>query len=160
LAENGGAEKAGLKEGDVIVKVNEVKISKFSELSGQLTAKRPGDFVDITVDRKGSLLTRKVELSKKNFFVSKVFGIILKDLSKKELKKFEVNGGAKITQNNNKNLQDYGVKTGFIITKINKKEVLNAAEAARILDNSLGKGSSVLIEVINLKGERERYGFR
>ncbi|MGY8911288.1 MAG: S1C family serine protease, partial [Flavobacteriales bacterium] len=39
---DGGAKKAGLKDGDVIVKINDMKISKFSELLGQLTAKRPG----------------------------------------------------------------------------------------------------------------------
>ena len=39
--ENGGAKKSGLKAEDIIKKVNNVKISKFSELRGQLTAMRP-----------------------------------------------------------------------------------------------------------------------
>jgi PDZ domain-containing secreted protein len=62
----------------VIVKVNDVKITKFSELRGQLTAKRPGDFVDITVDRNGRKIAKKVKLGKKSkkiFFCYSWIGI-------------------------------------------------------------------------------------
>jgi serine protease Do len=54
----------------------------------------------------------------------------------------------------------YGVKEGFIITKINKKPVLTAAEASNLLDSLLGSGQPVYIEVLNLEGEKERYAFR
>lgn len=156
----GGAKKSGLRSGDIIKKVNHVKISKFSELRGQLTAKRPGDFVDITVDRGGAFITKSVKLSKKDFYVSKKLSVVLKDVTKKELKKYKISGGAKIFKNKNKNLSYYGVKEGYIITKINKKPILNASDAAKEIDASYGKGSSIYIEVINLKGERERYVFR
>jgi S1-C subfamily serine protease len=59
VEEGFGAANAGLEKDDVIVKVNDVKITKFSELRGQLTAKRPGDFVDITVDRNGRKIAKK-----------------------------------------------------------------------------------------------------
>ncbi len=54
----------GLKKGDVITKSTMLKISKFSDLKGQLTAKRPGDFVDVTIDRNGEVYVKKVKLSK------------------------------------------------------------------------------------------------
>ncbi len=54
----------------------------------------------------------------------------------------------------------YGVKEGFIITKINKKEVSNASEASKILDYTSSRNEPVYLEVINLKGERERYAIR
>ncbi|PWG06259.1 S1C family serine protease [Polaribacter aquimarinus] len=160
VADDGGAKKAGLKSGDVIKKVNNVKISKFSELRGQLTAKRPGDFVDITVDRDGEFITKSVKLSKKDSYISRSLSVVLKDLNKKEKKKYDLKGGAKIIQNGNKNLDYYGVKEGFIITEINKKPVLNASEAAKAIDASYGNGRPIYIEVINLDGERERYAFR
>jgi Do/DeqQ family serine protease len=160
VAENGGAKNAGLKSGDIITKVNEVKISKYSELRGQLTAKRPGETVAITVDRDGAFLTKNVKLSKKDSFISETLQIILKDINKKEMKKYDISGGAKIIRNGNKNLNYYGVKEGYIITKINKKPVLNAAEAAKTIDSSYGKGNPIYIEVINLEGERERYAFK
>jgi serine protease Do len=157
---DGGAKKAGLKSGDIIKKLNNVKISKFSELRGQLTAMRPGESLDITVYRDGKLLTKKVKLSKKDTFVSTSFNIILKDISKSDKKKYDILNGVKIIKNGNRNLIYYGVKEGFIITKINKKPVLTAAEASNLLDTLLGSGQPVYIEVLNLDGEKERYAFR
>lgn len=158
--DDSGAKKSGLMEGDIIKKVNNVKISKFSELRGQLTAKRPGEFVNITVDRDGEFLTKSVKLSKKDSYFSRSLNVILKDLTKKELKKYKLSGGAKISQNGNKNLDYYGVKEGYIITEINKKPVLNASAAAKAIEESYGSGNTIYIEVINLEGERERYAFR
>jgi len=160
LPDDSGAKKGGLKAGDIIKKVNNVKISKFSELRGQLTAKRPGELVNITVDRDGEFITKSVKLSKKDTFISRGLNIMLKDLSKKELKKYSIKGGAKIIRNGNRNLDYYGVKEGYIITEINKKPVTNASEAAKIIDASYGNGKVIYIEVVNLEGERERYAFR
>ena len=160
LTDESGAKKGGLKSGDIIKKVNNVKISKFSELRGQLTAKRPGDLVDITVERDGETITKSIKLSRRDSYVSSSFNIMLKDLSKKELKKYKLKGGAKISVNRNKNLIYYGVKEGYIIIKINKQPILNASDAAKTIDASYGKGQPIYIEVINLEGERERYAFR
>ncbi|QXP70480.1 trypsin-like peptidase domain-containing protein [Polaribacter sp. R2A056_3_33] len=160
VSDDGGAQKGGLKAGDVIKKVNDVKISKFSELRGQLTAKRPGDLVNITIDRDGEEITKSITLSKKDAYVSRKLGVVLKDVSKKEIKKFDISGGARIITNQNKNLNYYGVKEGYIITKINKKPVLNASDAVKEIDASFGAGHPIYIEVINLDGERERYAFR
>ena len=160
VSDDGGAKKAGLKSDDVIKKINNVKISKFSELRGQLIAKRPGDFVDIIVNRAGQSITKTVKLGRKNLYVSRSLKIYLKDLNKKELKKYNIDGGAKIVRNNNGNLDYYGVKEGYIITKINKKSVLNANDAAKTIDASYVNGTPIYIEVINLNGEKERYAFR
>ena len=73
---------------------------------------------------------------------------------------YDVKGGAKIIENINRSLDYYGVKKGFIITKINKKPVLTAAEAKRVIDNSFGNGNPIYLELINLKGEIERYAIR
>lgn len=155
-----GTKKSELKKGDIIKKVNNVKISKFSELRGQLVAKRPGDYVDITIERDGEILTKKVLLNKKNTYTSLNLGVSLKDISKKEMRKYDIKGGAKIIQNANRSLDYYGVKKGFIITKINKKEVLTAADAKRQIDNNFGNGSPIFLELINLDGELERYAIR
>ncbi len=157
---DGGARKAGLKDGDIIVKVNNVKISKFSDLRGQLTAKRPGEFVNITVDRGGDLVTKSVKLIKRDTYTSRALGVSLKDLTKEEKKRFDISGGAKIQNNSNKSLEYYGVREGYIITKINKQPINNAAEAVRVLESSLRRNNPFYIEVINLDGQVERYGFR
>ena len=160
VSNEGGAIKAGLKSGDIITKINNVKISKFSELRGQLTAKRPGESVSITVNRDGDFLVKEVKLSKKVAYTSTSINVILKDVSKSDKSKYNITSGVKIIKNQNKYLIYYGVEEGFIITKINKNPITSAQEASELLDASLGKGKPLYIEGINLKGERERYVFR
>lgn len=160
FSEGSNAEKSGLKKGDIIVKINDVKISKFSELSGQLTAKRPGESVDITIDREGSLLTKNVKLIQRiERFISRAFQIEFKDLDKKELKKNDISGGAKIIREGLSGEDDSSF-VGFIITKINNREIKTASEASTLLDNLTQRGYRIKVEMINTKGEVEKYNFR
>ena len=152
------ADKYGLKKDDIIKKVNDVKISKFSELKGQLTAKRPGDIVSLTIDRNGKNLVKKVTLTKKIEFRSRKLGLDFKDLTKKDKRKLGVSSGAKIVRANNKAFQYYNVGEGYVLTKINGKQVENASEAAKVLDKYDGK-SQLYLEMINPNGEIERYRF-
>jgi serine protease Do len=154
-----GAANAGLQKEDVIVQVNNVKITKFSELRGQLTAKRPGEFVNITVDRKGEYLTKSVKLSKKvKIFISKAFNWELKDVSKEELKKKKIKNGVKIINTGERESKD-SLKN-FIITKINNEEIETADQALIILESVAQSRSSIVIEMINTDGEKERLSFR
>ncbi len=150
--------KAGLLEGDVITKVNNIKISKFSDLKGQLTAKRPGEYVNLTVTRDGEDLMKTVRLSKKSTFTSFSFGVQLKDLTTEERKKHNLKGGAKITATNNKGFEYYKVGVGYILTKINGKEVNSASEAVLIIDTYTGK-KQMYLELIGPGGKLERYRF-
>jgi len=156
-----GANNNQFKEGDIIKSINNVKISKFSELKGQLTAKRPGDYVDVTLEREGELITKKIILNKRDSYVSNALRISVKDLTKKEKKKFDIKGGAKIIQNANRTLTYYGITEGYIITKVNKKPVLTAAEAIKSIQNSnFGNGNPLFLELINPKGEVEKFVIR
>lgn len=159
LSEGGGAENAGLAAGDIIKKVNNVTISKFSELRGQLSAKRPGETVVVTVDRDGEELEKVVTLGKKNYIEIRELGLVLQDVSKKELKKHKIKSGVKILQNANRSLKYYGVKSGFIITSINKSSVKDMLDAKRKLTAAARTNNPLFIEVINLKGQKERYAF-
>ncbi len=158
--EDSGAFKAGLKSGDIIKKINDVKISKFSELSGILKAKRPGEVVDITVDRNGTELTKSVTLSKRNSYNSNTLDIELKDLTEKEKKERGIPNGAKIIATANKALKEFKVGKGYVIIKINDQEIYSAAQAKEILDNySLKSRKRLIIKMISPEGEVERYGF-
>lgn len=158
LPDDSEAKKAGLKQGDVIKRVNNIKITKFSELSGQLTAKRPGDFVAVTVDREGSLITKNVKLTKRDTYVSSAFNWQLKDLSKQELKKYGIKSGAKISRTGARDRSNS--LENFIITKINNRVVTSASEAAKVLDGLGNSRYSIVIEMINLSGEKELIRFR
>ncbi|WP_075343260.1 trypsin-like peptidase domain-containing protein [Tenacibaculum agarivorans] len=158
--EDSGAKDAGILAGDIITKVNNVKITKFSDLKGQLTAKRPGEYVEITVNRDGENLIKNVKLTKRDTFVSTIFGIQLKDLNDKEKKKLDIKGGAKIMATDRREFQYYNVGEGYIITKINGKQIYSASEAVNLLDGYSPRSNKRLdIEILSPEGEIQRYRF-
>ena len=59
-----GAGSAGLIKGDIIKAVDGFKINRFSDLSGYLSSKRPGDKVEVKYVREGKLKTAIVTLKK------------------------------------------------------------------------------------------------
>ncbi len=62
------ASKIGLRENDVIVKINGINITGPEELRTQLAKYKPGDKVDLTYVRGGKERTEKVELADKHEF--------------------------------------------------------------------------------------------
>ena len=61
-----GADLAELKKGDIIKEIDGIKINKFSDLSGYLSTKRPGDKVNVTYSRENQLKRTTVTLQKVN----------------------------------------------------------------------------------------------
>ena len=59
-----GADLAGLKRGDIIKEIDGIKINKFSDLSGHLSTKRPGDKVNVIYSRENQLNRTTVTLRK------------------------------------------------------------------------------------------------
>ena len=59
-----GADLAGLKKGDIIKEIDGIKINKFSDLSGHLSTKRPGDKVNVIYSRENQLNRTTVTLKK------------------------------------------------------------------------------------------------
>jgi len=159
VVENSGAAKAGLKEHDIIIKLNEVKISTFADLQGFLRTKRPNDVVVITFLREGAKKTANVTLTKNEKARISAIGLELNNLDKTELKKLKIENGVKISQIANKELQYYGVKKGYVITAINDKKVITVDDVNNMIENKT-KGEVLRIEMLNLKGEKERYIFR
>ena len=59
-----GADISGLQKGDIIKSIDDVKINRFSDLSGYLSSKRPGDKVKVKYIRDEELITASVTLKK------------------------------------------------------------------------------------------------
>ncbi len=149
FAEGSNAEKAGLEKGDIIVKINDVKISKFSELTGQLSAKRPGESVKLTIDRNGEIFTKSVSLIKRiERFISRSYGLELIDDP----------AGAKIIRDGFSDDSPSSIK-GYIITTINGKKVKTASEAVNLLDSLSRNGYRLKVEMIDLDNEASIYFF-
>ena len=149
FAENSNAEKAGLKRGDVIVQIDDVKISKFSELSGQLSAKRPGESVNLTINREGEVFSKNIQLIKRiERFISRAYGLELKDDSQ----------GAKIIREAS-NGSNSSSLVGYVITEVNDQKITSASEAVALLDGLSRNGYRIKVKIIDLNGERGTYFF-
>ncbi len=159
VTENSGADKAGLKEDDIIIKINSVKISSFADLTGFIRTKRPNDIVEVIYLREGELKSTNVTLSKNEISNVDTLGLELRNLNNKELENHNLENGVKVTGISNKELQYYGVKVGYIITAINNEKVYRTDDVVDMIANKTNN-EVLRIEMQNLNGEMERYIFR
>jgi len=159
VTKNSGAKKAGLEANDIIIKLNDVKISTYADLTGFLRTKRPNDNIEVTYLRGGEEMKANVVLTKNVVSTISNLGLALKNLDAKELKKLKITNGVEITDITNKELAYYGVKKGFVIIAINNEKVYTVDDVTNLITNK-SKGEVIRIEMINLDGEIERYIFR
>jgi len=121
-----GAASAGVEKGDVIISLDNLKIAKFSDLTGYLSTKRPGDIVSVGVMRKNQRLDLNVKLEK-NENVD-FYGMQLKNMSGEELEKMGIENGIKVLNHRNNTLYRMGVTPGYILIEINGEKIKNTAD--------------------------------
>ena len=158
VTKGSGAAKAGILENDIITKINNIKITSYADLAGFLRSKEPNETVTVTVLRNNTERSFKVTLDEKALTKSKL-GFKLIDLSVQELEENNLSNGVKISDIDNEELKKFGVKEGFIITSVNGIAVNTAEDVEKIISQYYGR-YPVRLEMINLKGETERYIFR
>lgn len=160
IEDESGAEKAGIKTGDIIKKLDEVKISKFSDLKGFLNTKSPNDLIYVTILRNGDEKTIPVKLAKVSSIDVNAIGV-LKEVTKSDLKKLKLDYGLKISSLNNSNKDEWqadGVDEGSIVTAINGIEVNSISTAEKALKKYSGK--LYRVEIVKTNGEKVKYRFR
>jgi len=165
VSDNGGAEDAGLKEGDIIVKVGAVIIKNIPELQEQLSNFRPGDNVSITVKRNGEEVEKSVTLknrfgnteviNKKEATVFATFGVNLDEVSSDLKQKLNISGGLQVSSLTSGKLKRAGIEEGFIITKIDGKSIKTKQDFENLI---VDKKGGVLIEGIYPNGMKAYYG--
>lgn len=154
-----GAYKAGIKKGDIIIKLDNVKISKFADLSGYLNTKRPGDQINVTVDRAGDLKNFAVKLTKNELIRYNLYGIELKNMSSEDAKKRNQKQGVIVSRVNRADLLKYGgIKEGYLITAINGEKVSSIEDVSKIIENK-SDDEPVVLEMINTSGVIEKLRF-
>ena len=150
FAERSSAKEAGIEEGDVIVAVNGVKVKTANTLQEQISKYRPGDKVQVTVNRNGSSKTFTVELrnAQGNTAVVKgaadsaeILGAAFKSLSDEQKRKLGVSYGIEVTGLLNGKLKDAGIKKGFVIMVVNDQKISSPEQLEKIVDKVL-KGNS------------------
>lgn len=159
VTEGSGAQKAGLKEKDIITKADGIKISTYADLEGFLRTKRPNDVIKLTFIRDGNLKNANVTLSKNEITKVSALGLELKNLEVNELKKLKISNGVKIIGISNKDLLNYNVKKGYIITEIDGEKINTVDDVVSKLERK-SRGAAIRIVMLNLDGQAERYIMR
>jgi len=140
---------AGIKVGDVITEVDGSKVKSSSELLELVGRKRPGDKVDLKIDRKGTIKDYIVVLRSSEdttesvksepVDILDVLGIELQDIDKSTARKLDLPGGVKISDLHSGILRNStDIMEGYIITRIDGKQVNSKDEFIRIMKDKKG----------------------
>lgn len=167
VTENGSADKAGIKTGDVILKIGGKEVNSSANLQEEIGRRRPGDKVAVTVRNKNGseeiidVLLRNSEgetklVSKEEVKKNVALGATFEELSSKEKKELNTEYGVKITSITAGKLKSLGLEEGMTITKINNEPVQSVEQ----LTNKLNGGKTgVLLEILTESGRKEYVGF-
>ncbi len=152
------AYQKGLRPGDIILSINGQKTATMSEFLGYLKSMRPGETLHMRVMKPGGRLVNiPVVLQKYDTAYIGNWGILVKNLNRRDLKRFGIKNGVLIAEVRNNDLLANGIEPGFIITKINNVPVYSADEVQRLMKGNHGR---LVVEMLDTSGQLVRYIFR
>jgi len=157
VEEDSGAETAGLKNGDVIKQIDNIRVRKFADLTGYIARKSPGDMVDVELERDGEMVVVPVEVRERQTIQLPVLGFTVKNLSDQDREKYDTRQGVKIIdvpQNSRK----YGLE-GKVILEVDGQEVRDIKDARKYF-SAISRFGQTSITLMDENGERERVIFQ
>jgi serine protease Do len=164
LNAGGAAEESGVKEGDVILKIQDVTVNNVPELQEQIGRYRPGDKVQLTINRNGDVKELPLILKNKNGdtrliryteAVKDELGAEFTPVNPKEKNSLKILNGLKVQNIREGRLRNIGIKEGFIITNIGDKTVNSIEDLTEALKT---ERKGLLIEGLYPNGARAYYG--
>jgi len=162
LIEDGAAEEAGLKVGDVITHIDGKKVKSFGELQNIIAQKRPGDKISINYLRKKKeqKLTLTLKNEQGNTKVVKnadidVLGGQFRAITDQQKEQFNIGYGLEVLKVNGGKLKDAGMPKGFIIQRINDQPVKSIEDLQTIVkESSTSKAPVLYIQGIYTTGKK------
>ena len=155
VVEDGAAEAAGLKDGDVITAVDGQKVTKFGELQGIIAKKRPGDQVKITYmrNKKSNTVTATLKNEQGNTKVVKnadldVLGGTFRAITDAQKEQLNIGYGLEVVKIAGGKLKDAGVPKGFIIQKVNDQSIKSVED----LQDAVKEASTSKEPVLYIQG--------
>jgi len=160
---NGPADKAGLKNGDVVIEFNGHPVTDSRRLQLQVAATSPGATVPVQILRDGDTKTLDVTVkqipgteqtadansSGSNTDTGTLNGVEVADLDQQAHDQFNVPKevkGAVVTQvEPGSAAAEAGLKAGDVIQEINHKSIKNAEEAVKLTEKSDNKRTLVRV---------------
>lgn len=167
LSENGAALDAGIKVGDVIIKVANKEVNNVPELQEQIGNFKPGDKIDVIIRQGNNTNLISVTLKNQNGNTNiinkkvldekqRIYGTTFINIDKAEKIKFNISNGVKVYSIGNGKFKDAGLSSGFIITKVNNKSIQSVKQLINILNSTKG---GVLFEGVQINGVPGYFGF-
>ncbi len=165
LSPNGSAKDAGIKEGDIVKKVEGFEIRNVNELQAKIGEFRPGDKINVTLKRDGQFLSKTVTLKNLEGSTSilvddhldllKSLGAKFADLSDEEKEKLGIDNGVKVEELFPGKLRTTGMSDGFVITSIDNQPIKDREDLLNTLQEKQG---GILIQGLYEKGRMVYYG--
>ncbi len=153
VTEGGAAKLAGMKTGDVITTINGKKVNSTTQLKENIGQYRPGDKVDVEVNRNGhhhhyelTLLNEagNVNLVKNGeAFYNSEFGLMLQPINQNDMSRLNVKNGLKIVEIRQGRFMNSGVPVDFVITKVNGYAVNNKTDLENALKNTRSRRTTI-----------------
>jgi S1-C subfamily serine protease len=171
LSEGGAAAESGIRQGDIIQKVDERPVNNMPQLQEQVSRYRPGDKVKVTVWRDGkqqvvdvTLRNRSGRAELEDFANAdaggtvQALGATFGGLSPEDQSKLRITGGAKVVDIQPGKFKSIGLQKGFIITRIDGQAVNAPADVETALQGKAG--AYIEIRGYYANGMEAMYGFR
>ena len=153
VLKNSGAEKAGLRKGDVILKLDSQTITSFPELTGYISTKRPNDRINVTILREGKNMVVPVTLVKNDLINTDFKGLELENIDSSDKRRYKIDYGVKIKEVTNDRLKPYKDElSGSIILTIDGTKATDVETVSK-LANDKSENQGVSIEMINKIGQ-------
>jgi len=164
VREDGAARKAGIKEKDIIISIDDTRVNSSAELQEVVSKYRPGQEVKVVIKRDGNLkqfdlILRNLEGSTevvKKADVIELLGASFEQLSEREKQNLGIRNGLKVKSVKSGIFKKVGIEEGFVLTSVNKKPVSSVKDIDTILKDSEG---GVIIEGVDRNGSRSYYAF-
>lgn len=163
VVDGSAADKAGIRRGDVVIEINGVSVNSTSQLQEQVGRHRPGDEIDVALVRDGSRREVSAELLAMDDHrklvtehEERMLGARLKKVSEDLMEDLNIQNGVQVTELEDGELKDAGVREGFIILSVNNYRVSEPMDIARMLE---GHSGGVYLEGVYPDGTRAYYAF-
>ncbi len=165
MQQGGAAEKGGLKEGDIIIRLNDQDIKSKGEYEEVISYHSPGDLMDVTYKRANRTLNTQITLTNvqgtteiitREIYTSRRLGADFEVVPKVERDLLKIDDGVRITKIRSGFIQRLGIEEGFIVTHINKVPIKDAESLVDILVKIRGR---VYVEGVSKDGVRGYYSY-
>jgi serine protease Do len=146
--EGSAAAAAGIRQGDFIVKINDVDIHTEPQLQEQIARYKPGDNISITYVRNSNTKVTTVQLKNiegntniiRTPTATRALGANFRSLNAEEKKRFNIDGGVLVTDISRGAIsQQTNMKKGFVITSVNERPVSSVEDLQKHITSHNGK---------------------